>query len=74
MSVGIALDADANVCQPYKMVKHWDERVARWVSDALCPPVVAALSIVAVAVHLATPAAWKWAALFLALTVATPTL
>jgi hypothetical protein len=74
MSIEIALDADPNVCQPDEMVKCWDERMARWISDVLCPPVVAALSIVTVAAYLATPAAWKWAALFLALAVAAPTL
>ncbi len=74
MSVEIALDADASVPVSDEMVKRWDVRLARWVSDALCPPVVATLSIVTVAAYLATPAAWKWAALFLALTVAAPTL
>jgi membrane-associated phospholipid phosphatase len=62
------------VCLPDETVKCWDERLAGWVSDALCPPVVAALSIVTVAAYPATPAAWKWVALFLALAVATPTL
>jgi len=48
--------------------------VARLVSDVLCPPVVATLSILVVAAHVATATAWESAILFLALVVIVPTL
>jgi hypothetical protein len=72
MSVQVTLEG--NVYPPAELIGRWDLWLARWVSDLLCPPVIAAVSIVVAAAYLATPVAWKWAALFLALAVATPTL
>jgi len=72
MSIQAALDA--NVPPPVDLMRSWDVRLAQWVSDALCPPVVAAASILVAAAYLATPSAWQWAAFFLAWAVALPTL
>ncbi len=52
----------------------WDDRLARWVSDILSPPVVAMAGLTLVAQTVATPAAWGWASFYLALVVLAPTL
>ncbi len=72
MSVQVTLEA--NVYPQAELIGRWDLRLARWISDLLCPPVVAAVCILVAAAYLATPVAWKWAALFLGLAVVPPTL
>lgn len=65
--------ADMDKSSPTNLIFPLDS-LARLISDVLCPPVVAAISIIVSAAHLATPSAWKSAALFLTLTVVIPTL
>jgi hypothetical protein len=52
----------------------WDDRLARWVSDILSPPVTATAGLLLVARAIATPAAWGWASFYMALVVLVPTL
>lgn len=52
----------------------WDMRLARWVSNVVCPPVVAAVCILLVAYSLGTLAAWEWACFYLTAVVLVPTL
>lgn len=72
--MSIQVTVDVNMHQPAELTMRIDLLAARLISDLLCPPVVATTSIVVAAAHLATPTAWKWAALFLALAVLFPTL
>ncbi|HKJ27847.1 MAG TPA: hypothetical protein VJ965_09435 [Anaerolineales bacterium] len=53
--------------------KRWDYRVARWVSNILNPPLVAAFGIFLMAAVLGTPEAWFWAVVFVFLAVSIPT-
>jgi hypothetical protein len=54
--------------------QRWDYRVARWVSNVLNPPLVAATGIFFMASVLGTSEAFFWAALFVFLAVIGPTL
>ena len=72
MSMQIA--ARVNALSPTELIVQKDLPAARLISDVLCPPVVATISIAVSAAHLATPSAWEAAALFLVLAVGIPTL
>lgn len=52
----------------------WDFTIARWVSNVLNPPLVAAGGIFLMAAFLDTSDAWKWAVIFVLIVVAIPTL
>jgi membrane-associated phospholipid phosphatase len=52
----------------------WDFTIARWVSNVLNPPLVAAGGIFLMAAFLGTPDAWKWAVIFILIVDAIPTL
>jgi len=52
----------------------WDFSIARFVSNVLNPPLVAAGGILLMAAHIGTLIAWKWAVIFILIVDAIPTL
>jgi hypothetical protein len=52
----------------------WDLRLAYWVSQIACPPVLGLLATLLAAQSLSTSAAWLWAVSYLLLVIGTPCL
>jgi len=58
--------------KPIQLDSAWDERLAKWVSDLLSPPLMALSGILIATWQIRDPNAWLWAGYYLSMTVLLP--
>lgn len=57
---------------PIPLIESWDEKLAKWVSNLLSPPLLALSGIILAVWQLSDQEAWIWAGYYLSLTVLLP--
>lgn len=54
--------------------KQWSLRIARWISNLACPPILGTAGIAALALHAGSLSAWCWMGIFLCIAIGIPLL
>ncbi len=54
--------------------RQWSARIAGYISNIACPPVLGTVGIAAIALHAGSPSAWYWMSLFLFIAIGIPLL
>ena len=57
---------------PVSLPRRWDEHLAHFVSDILCPPVTVLIGIILIVRSIKDPGAWIWAAIIVLLIIGVP--